>query len=308
MSVKVQDLVLRSGPTNPSDRLMMFVLAWHANDSGECWPGLDLLATECGVKRRAARYTLRRLERDGWITTKVGGGGPRGRGVTSHYFLDLHALRTRQPTAPTTGQPTAGSEAEEGAVHDTEGGNRLPGGRGNRLPGVGATDGTWTGQPTAPEPSVEPSVEPSMVKPSEEPPLAGLSTRARAREEESPDPADNGEVPGPPDSPSPPHTPADAGARVPGDPREGAACPGALDDVPDCETIMRDLGRAWLTHITATGAAIVTNQTKKVTHPIKGNMLAFVGPHDLTSHLNRDDDLARWAIDKFGPDLYGVAS
>lgn len=113
---------------------------------------------------------------------------------------------------------------------------------------------------------------------------------------------------GHPDRPSPTQTPASRSTGTRGDPREGPARPGDLDDVPSCEAIMSDLARAWLYRIETTGLMVESNGSRKVPSPTTGHPLSFKGARDLAWHLDRDDDLARWAMDEFGRDLYGRAS
>ena len=45
------------------DRMVMIVLADHANDRGECWPSLETIAADCGggVAARSVQRSVRRL-------------------------------------------------------------------------------------------------------------------------------------------------------------------------------------------------------------------------------------------------------
>jgi hypothetical protein len=87
-------LVWQNGPQAPADRLMLLALADNADDHGLAWPGVDRLAAKCGVTRRPAQRTLRRLEADGWLTTILGGGtrAQRTIGIPSRYQLNMERL------------------------------------------------------------------------------------------------------------------------------------------------------------------------------------------------------------------------
>ena len=54
--------VLEHSPTIGTDRLVLLVLAERADDASRtCWPGVELIASEAGVKVRAAQYALKAL-------------------------------------------------------------------------------------------------------------------------------------------------------------------------------------------------------------------------------------------------------
>lgn len=81
MSIEVMTWVWRNGPKDPTARLVLLAIADHANDDGDCYPSMAGIAEKACVTERGARGIVRRLEADGWLSTKVGG----GRGGKSQY-------------------------------------------------------------------------------------------------------------------------------------------------------------------------------------------------------------------------------
>lgn len=109
-------------PRHPSLRLLLFVLADAANEGGECWLRLSVLARRCGLKERAVRRNLRLLEQGGFIRCE------QRPGQASVYQL------VRQPATPT---PATGDRGKTGDTPATRyrptpatryrgGGNPLP--------------------------------------------------------------------------------------------------------------------------------------------------------------------------------------
>lgn len=96
MSIAVSTLVWANGPAKAADRLMMLAIADNADDHGLAWPGMDRLAAKCCVKPDAARSTVRRLEADGWVSVRRGGGGQGGHGQPNRYQLNMARLRVQQ--------------------------------------------------------------------------------------------------------------------------------------------------------------------------------------------------------------------
>lgn len=50
------------------DKLMLWILGFHADASGRAWPSIARLCAETGFSRSAVSESLNRLERGGWIT------------------------------------------------------------------------------------------------------------------------------------------------------------------------------------------------------------------------------------------------
>lgn len=52
-----------------TDKLVLLALADNANDAGVCWPSIATVARKCGLKERATRIAVRRLEQAGHVTS-----------------------------------------------------------------------------------------------------------------------------------------------------------------------------------------------------------------------------------------------
>ena len=69
-------------------KLVMAVLADHANEIGECWPSQALLGFRASISVPKLRDHLKELEKDDWLRTYIGA-GPRGVNV---YALNLSKI------------------------------------------------------------------------------------------------------------------------------------------------------------------------------------------------------------------------
>ena len=54
--------------------MVLAVLARHADDRVECWPSVERLAAQTGLRRRAVQVALSRLEKTGEITRRAAAG------------------------------------------------------------------------------------------------------------------------------------------------------------------------------------------------------------------------------------------
>ena len=80
-------------PLTPTEKLVLLNLASHGNDGGQnAYPGVQRIAAQTGLTRRAVQKTLRHLADKGNIAA-VGRGG-RG---TVRYALVLDRLGDREP-------------------------------------------------------------------------------------------------------------------------------------------------------------------------------------------------------------------
>lgn len=68
MSIKVMSVVWRL-PVKPTEKLVMLALSEHADDRGRCWPSMRTLQEETSLSNRAVRYSIKRLEELGHLTT-----------------------------------------------------------------------------------------------------------------------------------------------------------------------------------------------------------------------------------------------
>jgi len=66
--------------------LVMLALADFANDAGECWPSIPVLAQKARLTERQTRRVLKKLEAAGEIRKRPSNGG---RNRPNHYFITL---------------------------------------------------------------------------------------------------------------------------------------------------------------------------------------------------------------------------
>lgn len=71
------------GPANGTERMLLLALADHCDDAGRAFPSMAGLADKACVTERGARQIMRRLEADGWVKTRIGG----GRGGKNQYQI-----------------------------------------------------------------------------------------------------------------------------------------------------------------------------------------------------------------------------
>lgn len=111
MSVEAMAWVWKHGPKDPNARLVLLAIADHADDDGRCYPSMIGIASKACVTERGARGIVRRLEADGWLETKVGG----GRGGKSQYRV----LMVKKPE-PVSGNVIPGMEKPEAETGNTK--------------------------------------------------------------------------------------------------------------------------------------------------------------------------------------------
>jgi Helix-turn-helix domain len=81
---------------SPPQRLLLAALADHADESGKCWPGIELLQAETDLNPRTITRCLKSLEARKWITIERKSVGALHRG--SAYVLDKDRLLAEQRT------------------------------------------------------------------------------------------------------------------------------------------------------------------------------------------------------------------
>jgi len=75
MSFQLVDHLLKEGPANPMDKLVLVVIASFTDSkTGICNPSLAGIAERASMTERGARQIVRRLEAAGWLEIDVGGG------------------------------------------------------------------------------------------------------------------------------------------------------------------------------------------------------------------------------------------
>lgn len=91
MSVTVLRRVIENSSATGGARLLLLVLAEHADDNGKCWPSVGTLARECRCSKRYVTANLRALESSGDITTE------QKTGNRSTYFVTTKILNDSSP-------------------------------------------------------------------------------------------------------------------------------------------------------------------------------------------------------------------
>ena len=120
-------------PLTPTEKLVLLNLASHGNDGGQnAYPGVQRIAAQTGLTRRAVQKTLRHLADKGNIAA-VGRGG-RG---TVRYALVLDRLGDREPRS-------------QSKAHDREPRRSQPPPTANHVRG-GANHVRRGGEPRSPE-------------------------------------------------------------------------------------------------------------------------------------------------------------
>lgn len=119
MSVHVISWVLKQSPAEGSDRLVLIVLADHADaDGSNAYPAVETIAAEARCSRRTAQAALRRLEDAGAIE-RAPIKGPRGQ----HRYT---VLMGGANTAPRADHDAKGRRSRRGGAQSTpEGGAEI---------------------------------------------------------------------------------------------------------------------------------------------------------------------------------------
>jgi hypothetical protein len=165
MSITVITAVLNLKKTivPPHERLVLYCLAWHADEHGlNAWPNVDTIARETSMSKRGVQYALRRLKDKGLIFVHV---PPSGRSVNYGVKLEvLHRERYEKDPAPRAPvhrvHPTADPHAPDPSMDLRE-----PGAPGHEPGAPGEVNVVHLAPaPGAPDPSVNRPSEPSLKK------------------------------------------------------------------------------------------------------------------------------------------------
>lgn len=110
MGYQAVNAVLSQSKATGSDRLVLLVLAAHADETTfECHPGRDLLCKEAAMAERNLQYCLKRLEDSGELAISRG----VGRGNLTTYKIALDTKEKAQGLAPFPTQKKVQSDAEK---------------------------------------------------------------------------------------------------------------------------------------------------------------------------------------------------
>lgn len=67
MSINAINWALQQ-PLKGCQKFVLTILAYHANDEGKCWPGLELISQECGITRSSTISHINHLVNLGLVT------------------------------------------------------------------------------------------------------------------------------------------------------------------------------------------------------------------------------------------------
>lgn len=159
MAIEVITAVIHLHPQvlSPPERLVLYVLAWHANSrSLRAWPAVQTIARETSLSRRAVQKILLRLRDKSFIV--VNGRMARG---SLNYALDLTALNRERYSQSETPDREPRSQSEDfSTAMNSEPRSPLcePGSS------PGGNDVRGGGEPRSPDPSENRHSEPSEKK------------------------------------------------------------------------------------------------------------------------------------------------
>ena len=120
MSVRAIAWALEVRGLTAPERLVLVVLADHANDDGYCYPGLQSVSEKVELEERSVRRHVARLERKGFLE-RLARFRPDGSQSSNGYRLPLSERvgRAAPPTPP--GTPVPSPRAASSALPDTAG-------------------------------------------------------------------------------------------------------------------------------------------------------------------------------------------
>lgn len=124
MSFAAIQWVLEHSEAGGSERLLLLVIAHHANEQGEAWPGIQRLARSTRKDARWVKRLLRRLEASGELQIVQGGGAGR----PNTYRLPAVADRS------TSGASNSGGMGQNKGQSVHNGGGSIPATVANRPP------------------------------------------------------------------------------------------------------------------------------------------------------------------------------
>jgi hypothetical protein len=86
MSIKLMSAVFESKTLGPTERLIMLVLADHADDEGKCYPSVSRIKDRTGLSERAVQTNIKKLIDQGYIRVDFGG----GKSKSNLYFVSAN--------------------------------------------------------------------------------------------------------------------------------------------------------------------------------------------------------------------------
>lgn len=136
MSFKHLQLVINCSKTKGPDRTIMLVLAYRANDRGECWPSLYRIAKDAGLNRRTVSRCLPVIQRTGELLIVRRGHAAQTRGgiqESNRYRITIEPPQGRGRESLPLPDKVGAESPEGGGTESLKVGADSPKGRG-RLP------------------------------------------------------------------------------------------------------------------------------------------------------------------------------
>jgi hypothetical protein len=131
MSAKATEYYTREQDTKGTARMVLFILAEHANEEGYCYPSIATIAKKSLKSERVIQRAMQLLEANGKIGRKIHDGKNTKYGKTNMYFLNdyrvsvgldpvitFNASKTTSPAISTQKRVTV--RAERGDKNDTQ--------------------------------------------------------------------------------------------------------------------------------------------------------------------------------------------
>src|SRR5262249_34778226 len=106
--------ILKCGPRDPIQRLVLIAIADSADPTGFAFPGVALLQAKCCLCKRAVLHRLAELERDGWLVINRKAARDH-KGNT--YQIVLSKLRAGQVRADAPENEKSGAPTRISQVH-----------------------------------------------------------------------------------------------------------------------------------------------------------------------------------------------
>ena len=69
MSIKAMSWAWEQPTTSSGEKLVLLALADHANDDGQCWPGMERIGIKCGMGKRQVSNHVQKLIESGLVST-----------------------------------------------------------------------------------------------------------------------------------------------------------------------------------------------------------------------------------------------
>ena len=119
MSIAYSNLVWQHSQEKSERLIVLLALADYANEDGQCYPTLEMVAKKARIGKDAASKIIKHLASKGYLSRIDGGDG---RGNRSTYQLHKEALTTKQKVGP---EPTFQQSLKVGSDAEKVGSKRL---------------------------------------------------------------------------------------------------------------------------------------------------------------------------------------